>query len=82
MGKPKDVRVYCPECRGGKNTIWKGSLIDWGLQLSNPDPPEWYLYALRHEEAHPSHKIMVEYPSRTVPLQLSFALLKEAEGDG
>ena len=65
------VRVYCPKCKGGDNAIWQGSLIDWSIQLSNPNPPEWYNYATRHEEAHPGHVIMVEYPNETVPLKLS-----------
>lgn len=64
------VRVYCPKCKGGKNHIWQGSLTNWGIELSNPDPPEWYNYAVRHEKAHPGHTIMVEYPDRTVPLRL------------
>lgn len=65
-----NVRVYCPKCKGGKNAIWQGSLTKWGIELSNPDPPEWYNYAVRHEEAHPGHIIMVEYPSKTYPLRL------------
>jgi len=73
------VRVYCPKCRGGDNSIWKGSLIDWGVELSFSDPPEWYNYAMRHEEAHPGHIIMVEYPTSTVPLRLSIPNLGESQ---
>lgn len=65
------VRVYCPKCRGGDNAIWKGTLIDWGLELGYEKPPEWYNYAIRHEKAHPGHVIMVEYPTKTLPLRLS-----------
>ena len=65
------VRVYCPKGKGGKNAIWQGSLITWGVELSISDPPEWYNYARRHEKAHPGHTIMVEYPSKIVPLFLS-----------
>lgn len=63
------VRVYCPICKGGKNVIWKGTLIDWGVELSMPDPPEWYNYVIRHEKAHPGHVIMVEYPDQIIPLR-------------
>jgi len=73
------VRVYCPKCRGGDNSIWKGSLIDWGVELSFSDPPEWYNYAMRHEEAHPGHIIMVEYPTSTVPLRLSMQNIGESQ---
>jgi len=58
---------------------WKGSLIDWGVELSFSDPPEWYNYAMRHEEAHPGHIIMVEYPTSTVPLRLSIPNLGESQ---
>ena len=71
------VRVFCPICKGGDNAIWEGNLIDWGIQLSTSDPPDWYLYAMNHERAHPGHEIMVEYPSKTVPLKLS----RFSEGD-
>jgi len=64
-----DVRVYCPICKGGNNTIWEGNLIDWGLELSKPNPPKWFLYAMNHQRVH-GHKIMVKYPSMTVPLDL------------
>jgi len=74
-----EVRVFCPVCRGGDNVIWDGSLIDWGLELSKPNPPEWFNYAMRHQKAH-RHKVMVEYPSQTVPLGLTFQLTKEAAG--
>jgi len=63
------VRVYCPICKGGKNVVWKGSLAEWSNQLVKSEPPEWYNYAMRHEEAH-DHQIMVEYPTQTVPLRL------------
>ena len=65
------VRVYCPKCKGGNNSVWSGTLFEWGNQLSKSKPPEWYNYALRHEKAHPGHKIQVEYPSKTVSLFLS-----------
>lgn len=76
--KDYDVRVFCPQCQGGNNAIWKGGLIDWGLEMSkeakNPaDIPAWAHYAYRHEQAH-GHTVMVEYPDRTVPL---FDLLKQ-----
>jgi len=67
-----EVRVFCPICKGGRNAIWHGSLIDWGLELArNPDnkPPAWYIYAMNHQRAH-GHKIMVKYPDRTVPFDL------------
>ncbi len=65
------VRVYCPKCKGGDNHIWKGSLFQWGKELEKETPPDWANYAHRHEQAHPGHTIMVEYPSKTVPFQLS-----------
>ena len=70
--KDYDVRVFCPQCRGGDNAIWKGNLIDWGIQMGreakkSSDIPEWAQYANRHERAH-GHIVMVEYPTRTVPL--------------
>ena len=68
----REVRVYCPECKGGDNAIWEGSLIDWGIQLSKNKPPAWFLYAQNHERAH-GHTVLVEYPSRTVPLMLEKA---------
>ncbi len=68
------VRVYCPICKGGDNVIWKGSLAEWSTQLTNTEPPEWYNYVLRHKKAH-NHQIMVEYPTRVVPLRIG-----EAEG--
>lgn len=74
-----EVKVFCPVCRGGDNVIWEGSLIDWSLELSKPTPPEWFNYALRHQKAH-GHKLMVKYPSRTVPFDLSFQLSEEAKG--
>ena len=70
-----EVRVFCPICKNGKNAIWYGDLIDWGLELSKGDAktskdiPEWYKYAVRHEQAH-GHKIMVKYPDKIVPLRL------------
>jgi len=27
------VRVFCPICKGGDNSIWKGSLEEWGEEL-------------------------------------------------
>jgi hypothetical protein len=67
-----EVRVYCPICKGGKNAIWYGSLIDWGIELAthaDNKPPAWYLYAVNHQRAH-KHRILVKYPDRTVPLDL------------
>ena len=72
-----DVRVFCPVCKGGNNVIWKGSLIDWGVELSLGDPPEWYKYVIRHEKAHPGHVIMVEYPDYVIPLRDARAKVKE-----
>ena len=67
----KNVRVFCPVCKCGDNSIWKGSLIEWGRELENEIPPEWVNYAYRHEKAH-GHQIMVEYPSGlVVPFKLS-----------
>ena len=70
--KDYDVKVFCAQCQDGNNTIWKGGLIDWGIEMSKnakktSDIPEWAQYAWRHEQAH-GHTIMVEYPERTVPL--------------
>jgi hypothetical protein len=70
--KDYEVRVFCPQCGGGDNAIWKGSLIDWALQMgkeakNNKDIPAWTHYAYRHEQAH-CHTVMVEYPNRIVPL--------------
>ena len=62
------VRVFCPQCKEGDNAIWEGSLIDFSIELSkHRKPPAWFLYALNHEKTH-EHKVMVEYPNRTVPL--------------
>jgi len=67
----KTVRVFCPICKGGDNSIWTGSLHEWGNELSKEIPPEWVNYAHRHEKAH-DHQVMVEYPSGlTVPFKLS-----------
>jgi hypothetical protein len=68
--KDYDVRVFCPQCKGGDNIIWKGGLIDWGLEMSGPankPVPEWAQYAKRHEVTH-GHTVMVEYPDRIVRL--------------
>ena len=70
--KDYDVRVFCPQCRGGDNAIWKGGLIDWGLEMRKEakhsvDVPAWAQYAKRHEVTH-GHTVMVEYPDRIVPL--------------
>lgn len=70
--KDYDVRVFCPQCKNGNNWIWKGGLIDWGIEMSkeakkSSDIPQWAQYAWRHQQAH-GHIIMVEYPNRTVPL--------------
>ena len=59
----KNVRVFCPVCKGGHNAIWEGTLLEWGKELEKETPPEWANYGYRHEKAHPGHKIMVEYPS-------------------
>jgi hypothetical protein len=67
-----EVRVFCPECKNGKNAIWHGTLIDWGVELAthaDNKPPGWFLYVVNHQRAH-GHKIMVKYPSKTVPLDL------------
>ncbi len=61
------VRVYCPECKGGVNSIWDGTLIEWAVQTSIVEPPPWANYAWRHQSHH-KHVIMVKYPNRTVPL--------------
>ncbi|MBA7491405.1 hypothetical protein ES702_01950 [subsurface metagenome] len=67
----KKVRVFCPVCQGGDNSIWIGSLWEWGKELEKENPPDWANYAHRHEKAH-GHQIMVEYPSGlTVPFKLS-----------
>lgn len=67
----KNVRVFCPICQDGDNTIWKGTLIEWGLQLGMKTPPDWANYAYRHEKAH-NHQIMVEYPDgMIVPFSIS-----------
>ncbi len=66
------VRVYCPICKGGDNVIWKGSLAKWTIELAKPESSEWYNYSLRHEKAH-NHQIMVEYPTRVVPLRIGEA---------
>lgn len=75
------VRVYCPICKGGDKIIWQGTLEEWHKLTStwflvNSEPPEWYNYAVRHEETH-DHQIMVEYPTQTVPLRI---WKPEAEG--
>jgi hypothetical protein len=57
-----EVRVFCPICKDGKNAIWHGSLIDWGIELSKSKVPDWAQYASRHEKAH-NHRVMVQYPS-------------------
>ena len=64
------VRVFCPQCKGGDNAIWEGSLIDWTLELSKSKQPAWFLYAKNHARVH-GHRIMVEYPDRTVPLDMN-----------
>jgi hypothetical protein len=56
-----EVRVFCQECKDGKNAIWHGTLIDWRIELSKSKPPEWAHYAKRHEKAH-AHTIMIKYP--------------------
>jgi len=67
----KKVRVFCPVCQDGDNTIWTGTLHEWGKELEKENPPDWANYAHRHEKAH-GHQIMVEYPSGlTVPFKLS-----------
>ena len=63
------VRVFCPKCKGGNNAIWEGSLLAWGLELAKNKAPAWFLYAQNHERVH-GHTVMVQYPSRTVPLDL------------
>lgn len=68
-----DVRVFCPKCKAGNNSIWKGGLINWGLEMSKETPPAWAQYAKNHESAH-GHTIMVEYPDKTVPLFDSLGL--------
>lgn len=55
------VRVFCPVCNDGKNVIWQGSGIDWGMELTKEKPPRWAQYADTHEKIH-GHRIMVEYP--------------------
>lgn len=79
MDRAMSVRVFCPKCKGGDNAIWEGSLIAWGLELGYGKPPKWYNYAMRHEKAHPGHIIMVEYPSKTVPLNLSVQNLRRIQ---
>lgn len=81
--KDYDVRVFCPVCQNGNNMIWKGGLIDWGIMMSknvkkSSEIPKWAQYAWRHQQAH-GHIIMVEYPSRTVPM-FDIFLLKEGQG--
>ena len=56
------VRVFCPTCKGGKNTIWTGTLQEWKKELLKKKPPDWANYASRHHKHH-GHEIMVEYPS-------------------
>lgn len=72
IARKAEIRVFCSECQGGNNTIWKGSLIDWGIIMSqdakkDADIPQWAQYAWRHQQAH-GHTIMVQYPSQCVPM--------------
>ena len=65
------VRVFCPICKNGDNSIWEGSLEEWGEELLKESPPYWANYAHRYENAH-GHQIMVEYPSgMIVPFKVS-----------
>lgn len=56
------MKVFCKECG---MVFWEGSIIDWSVELSKPEPPKWFLKARKHG---PSSNLMVEYPNRTVPL--------------
>ena len=69
--KKNQVRVYCKQCKGGDNHVWKGTLQKWAVELLNPKPPKWFNYITRHCKAHPGHEFMVEYPSKTVPFASS-----------
>ena len=62
MSHPK-LRVYCPVCKGGDNTIWEGTLSEWLDQIAKELPPDWFQYSMNYQEAHPGHTIMVKYPN-------------------
>jgi len=65
-----EVKVFCPICKKGKNTIWKGTIEEWKKELMKEIPPEWANYAHRHENAH-GHKIIIEYPDGSkIPFKL------------
>lgn len=59
-----EVRVFCQDCG---DELWKGTLIDWVVELSKNKPPKWFLKAYKHGKTL-SHRIMVQYPSITVSL--------------
>lgn len=63
-----EVRVYCPECKGGKNSIWEGTLLEWNRETRKSTPPDWFKYAMNHQTHH-GHTIKVAYPTFEVTLR-------------